>query len=121
MTFKAIQIYSNGQTVSWIDVPAPGSTEEPEHPAPTLKLAAAGGTGTAPATNSTAAPAPAAAPSSDSAGGGASKDSVTGAYVVGGIGLVAGLAALALAVSGRRRRATVDRSPEHVSTSTGAH
>ena len=113
MTFKAIQVYSNGQTVSWIDEPAAGSTEEPDHPAPTLKLAAAG----TPAANDTAAPPPAAAAGDD----GASKGSVTGAYVVGGIGLVAGLAALALAITGRRRRSTVERSPEHVSASTGAH
>jgi len=115
MTFKAIQVYSNGQTVSWIDVPASGSTEEPEHPAPTLKLAAAG----APAAGGTTAPAP--APAAAASGDDASKGSVTGAYVVGGIGLVAGLAALALALTGRRRRATVEGSPEHVSTSTGAH
>jgi uncharacterized protein YcnI len=112
MTFKAIQVYSNGQTVSWIEEPAAGSNQEPEHPAPTLKLAAAG----AP-TTSIAAPAPAAASSDD----GASKGSVTGAYVVGGIGLVAGLAALTLAATGRRRRSTVDRSAERVSTPTGAH
>ena len=49
-----------------------------------------------------------------------SKGSVTGAYVVGGIGLVAGLAALALAATGRRRRTTVDRNREPASTSTGA-
>jgi periplasmic copper chaperone A len=110
MTFKAIQVYSNGETVSWIEVPAAGSSDEPEHPAPTLKLAA--GSAAAPA-----APAPAAsAPSSDDA----SKGSVTGAYVVGGIGLVAGLAALALAATGRRRRATVDGKRQPVSTSTGA-
>ena len=115
MTFKAIQVYSNGQTVSWIDVPAAGSTEEPEHPAPTLKLAAAG----APATGSSTAPSP--APAAAASGDDASKGSVTGAYVVGGIGLVAGLAALALALTGRRRRATVEGSPKHVSASTGAH
>jgi uncharacterized protein YcnI len=117
MTFKAVQAYSNGQTVSWIDVPASGSTEDSEHPAPTLKLAAAG----APAAGRTTAPAPAPAPAAAASGDGASKGSVTGAYVVGGIGLVAGLAALALALTGRRRRATVEGSPEHVSTSTGAH
>ena len=114
MTFKAIQTYSNGQIVSWIDVPAAGSTEEPEHPAPTLELAPAGA-----ATANTTAPAPAAAAPGDS---GASKGSVTGAYVIGGIGLVAGLAALALALSGRRRRSTVEgKSPKHDFTSTGAH
>jgi uncharacterized protein len=39
VTFRAIQVYSDGSQVHWIDVPAPGSTAEPEHPAPTLKLA----------------------------------------------------------------------------------
>ena len=99
--------------MSWIEVPAAGGSDEPDHPAPTLKLAAAG----APAASNTAAPTPAAAAGDDGAG----KGSVTGAYVVGGIGLVAGLAALALAITGRRRRSTVERSPKHVSASTGAH
>ena len=105
MTFKALQTYSNGETVSWIDVPAAGSSDEPEHPAPTLKLASASDTGaTAPTTNT-------AAPASTSGNG-----SVTGAYVVGGIGLVAGLAALGVAVSGRRRRTAAEQNPERVSS-----
>jgi uncharacterized protein YcnI len=107
MTFKALQTYSSGETVSWIELPAAGSSEEPEHPAPTLKLAPAGGAATAPATNAAAAPA---AASDEGAGGG----SVTGAYVVGGIGLVAGLAALGVAVSGRRRRTAAEQSPQRV-------
>ena len=110
MTFKALQTYSNGETVSWIDLPAAGSSDEPEHPAPTLKLAPAGGAATAPATNAAAAPA---AASDEGAGGG----SVTGAYVVGGIGLVAGLAALGVAVSGRRRRTAAEQSPQRVGSS----
>lgn len=110
MIFKAIQTYSDGKVVSWIEEPAAGAAE-PDHPAPTLKLAAAASTGGTGATVSTA---PAAG---DDA---ASKGSVTGAYVVGGIGLVAGLAALALAATGRRRRATVDGTRQPVSTSTGA-
>jgi uncharacterized protein YcnI len=109
MTFKALQTYSDGQIVSWIEQPAAGSTEEPEHPAPTLKLAPAAETG--PSAPSTSAAAPAAT-SSDDAGSG----SVTGAYVVGGIGLVAGLAALGVAVSGRRRRSTAEQSPERVTS-----
>jgi uncharacterized protein len=40
LTFKAIQTYSDGKVVSWIEVPAPGSTSQPEHPAPVLTLAA---------------------------------------------------------------------------------
>ena len=38
-TFKAMQIYSDGSQVHRTDVPAPGSTAEREHPAPTLVVA----------------------------------------------------------------------------------
>ena len=110
MTFKAIQTYSDGQIVSWIETPAAGSSDEPEHPAPTLKLAPAGGTAAAPTTGTAAAPA--AATGDD----GASSGSVTGAYVVGGIGLVAGLAALGVAVSGRRRHTAVEQAPDRVTS-----
>jgi uncharacterized protein YcnI len=37
MVFKAIQTYSNGEVVRWIEQAAPG-TAEPEHPAPVLRL-----------------------------------------------------------------------------------
>jgi uncharacterized protein YcnI len=37
LTFKAIQTYSNGDVVSWIQQTVKGAPE-PEHPAPTLKL-----------------------------------------------------------------------------------
>jgi periplasmic copper chaperone A len=105
MTFKALQSYSDGSVVSWIEVPAAGSSDEPEHPAPTLKLTAAGAaTGTTPVVTTTAA----------GAGDDASKGSVTGAYVVGGVGLLAGLAALGLAVTGRRRRTAADDARESV-------
>jgi uncharacterized protein YcnI len=40
LTFKAIQTYSNGQVVNWIEQTVKGAPE-PEHPAPTLKLTAA--------------------------------------------------------------------------------
>ena len=110
MTFKAIQTYSDGQIVSWIETPAAGSSDEPEHPAPTLKLAPAGGTAAAPTTGTAAAPA--AATGDD----GASSGSVTGAYVVGGIGLAAGLAALGVAVSGRRRHTAVEQAPDRVTS-----
>jgi uncharacterized protein len=40
LEFKAIQTYSNGDVVRWIDE-TPASGEEPEHPAPTLQLVAA--------------------------------------------------------------------------------
>jgi uncharacterized protein len=44
LTFKAIQLYSDKSQVAWTDVAAPGSTEEPDHPAPVLDLGAAAAT-----------------------------------------------------------------------------
>jgi hypothetical protein len=41
MEFKALQTYSNGDIVRWIDPSTPGQAE-PEHPAPVLTLAPAG-------------------------------------------------------------------------------
>src|SRR6185312_14692693 len=47
--FKALQTYSDGTVVRWIDEPVAGGAE-PEHPAPVLKLAPAAAAGsTAPA------------------------------------------------------------------------
>lgn len=43
MTFKALQTYSDGSVVRWIDVAAPGQPE-PEHPAPVLTITSAPGT-----------------------------------------------------------------------------
>ncbi|WP_194914348.1 YcnI family copper-binding membrane protein [Catenulispora rubra] len=40
LTFKALQTYSNGDVVRWIDVRQPGQPE-PDHPAPVLTLTAA--------------------------------------------------------------------------------
>ncbi|HLF40956.1 MAG TPA: YcnI family protein [Acidimicrobiia bacterium] len=42
MVFKAVQTYENGEVVRWIEEAAEDA-EEPEHPAPVLKLLAAGG------------------------------------------------------------------------------
>jgi uncharacterized protein YcnI len=42
LTLPAIQTYSDGTVVRWIETSAPGSTTEPEHPAPVVTLAAAG-------------------------------------------------------------------------------
>ena len=38
LTFKAIQSYTDGSTVSWTDVEAPGSHADLAHPAPVLDL-----------------------------------------------------------------------------------
>nr|WP_203966043.1 YcnI family protein [Actinocatenispora thailandica] len=83
LTFKALQTYSDGKVVRWIQTGS-GDTE-PENPAPVLTLAATGAP-SAPAATSTKA---AAAGASDGPGSGT-------ALTVGVIGLVAGLAGLAL-------------------------
>lgn len=82
VAFKVIQGYSDGSQVNWTEVPAPGSTVEPEHPAPTLTLAAASG------------PADAASSSGTS--------SNTGPWVLAGIAL--GVAVLSLAYTGYATR-----------------
>ena len=85
LTFKAIQSYSDGSAVSWIEQAAPGSSAEPEHPAPVLQLAAAsssaaGGSGSTAASHSA---------SSDSG-------KATTGIVLGIIGIVLGGGALVL-------------------------
>jgi uncharacterized protein YcnI len=46
LAFKALQTYSDGQVVRWIEEAAPG-TSEPEHPAPVLKITPEGASGSA--------------------------------------------------------------------------
>ncbi|MEU7045787.1 YcnI family protein [Streptomyces varsoviensis] len=101
IVFKALQTYSDNDVVRWIDASTPGG-EEPEHPAPALKLTAAAadkGGGDAKNdrsdTNATA--------SSKSAAGG----SDTTARVLGIVGIVVGVLGVAFAVlTGRRRSRT---------------
>ena len=98
LTFKAIQTYSDGSVVRWIETPAPGSTAEPEHPAPVLQLAGS----TAAAASSPTAAVTAQASSAHSDG-----DSNTGPVVLSIIALVIAAAALGLAVVSRAKgRAT---------------
>jgi uncharacterized protein YcnI len=59
LVFKAIQSYSDGTVVSWIDVPN-RAVPDPAHPAPTITLTASN-------THATAAPAPTQASSSPAA------------------------------------------------------
>nr|WP_246278511.1 YcnI family protein [Phytohabitans rumicis] len=95
IVFKALQTYSNGEIVRWIDEPAAAGGEEPEHPAPVLKLTKA-----AAATSTTQANANVNLASSDTVtdGGG------DGWFAVAGIaGLVAGLAGLVFGVLAWRR------------------
>src|ERR1700722_8997965 len=63
LVFKAIQTYSDGTVVSWIQVPS-RAVPDPEHPAPIISLTSGGGAASTTAT--TAAVAAAAAPTSTS-------------------------------------------------------
>jgi uncharacterized protein YcnI len=104
LTFKTLQTYSDGKVVRWIEEPAGG--EEPENPAPSLKLTAgAGGAGSTASTGGAA---------STSKGGGdsTSKAAATSDSTARGLGIaglvvgVLGLAAAGFAVvRGRRGRA----------------
>ncbi len=83
LTFPAIQTYSSGEEVPWIETAGGGA--EPEHPAPSVQLVAA---------DSAATPA-AVTPTDDSD---SSSDTLAiVALIVGGVGLVAAIAALVLA------------------------
>lgn len=95
LSFPSIQTYSSGEVVRWID-PVVEGQEEPEHPAPTLKLID-------PAPESgTAAPADAENGGEDTAtlpvGDTASQDDVDSANTLATIGLVVGVLGLAVAV-----------------------
>jgi periplasmic copper chaperone A len=93
MVFKALQTYSDGNVVRWIEEPPANGGEEPQSPAPVLKLVPAAATASAAGT-----PAAQPAPEADEDGS---------ALAVGIAGLVAGLAGLGLAAAAfaRTRRA----------------
>jgi len=106
LSFPALQTYSDGEEVAWIEETPPGG-EEPERPAPVLELASAPADGEEDATDTTA---PA---TGDTGDGGATAAAVTDAQddadsaralgivgiVVGAVGLLVALGAL---VAGRR-------------------
>lgn len=112
MVFKALQFYSDGTTVRWIDEPTTDGTE-PESPAPVLKLAAAPG--------APAADAPAAGPAPTVAAEDSGSDSSNGLAVAG---LVAGLLALVLALlallRATRKPASTTAATSETKTSTPA-
>jgi uncharacterized protein YcnI len=88
VTFKAVQTYSDGTIVRWID-PTVAGQPEPEHPAPVLKLSAdPSGAATQAGTTSTTVSATKTDTSSATA---------TTALVVGIVGLVVGLVGVGLA------------------------
>jgi len=99
MIFKALQTYSDGDIVRWIDEPTTDGTE-PDHPAPVLKLTAA----TAPT-----AAAPAAAPADTTPAAASSKSDGPDAFGIAGF--VAGLLALILALLAFQRAARKPADP----------
>ncbi|MFI7211896.1 YcnI family protein [Micromonospora maritima] len=82
MVFKVLQTYSDGNVSRWIEEPTPGA-EEPENPAPVLRLAAAA----SPSAN---------VPAVATAGDDDDDDDSGAGTALGVAGLVAGLAGLVL-------------------------
>jgi len=108
LVFKALQTYSDGNVVRWIDVPQAGQPE-PDHPAPVLHLTAAGATGATGGATSPAAPSSspsvavtaAASPDSDK-----SSSSDTAARALGIAGLGVGVLGFGTALVALRRKNT---------------
>ena len=98
LTFKAVQTYSDGQVVRWIEQSAPG-TAEPDHPAPMVTVTAGTSVPPAPATTPASASAQTAAPSSATGSSAALPVAVAGLVVA-----VAALAVGGVAVARARRR-----------------
>ena len=91
VVFKALQTYSNGQTVRWIDPETPGQPE-PEHPTPILQL-------TNPNASSGTAPPSTAATAASSTNDDTARGIAIAALIVGVIALL-GIATIMM----RRRR-----------------
>ncbi|MFJ7413105.1 YcnI family protein [Streptomyces sp. NPDC098077] len=110
LVFKAIQTYDNKEVVRWIEEPTAGG-EEPDSPAPVLKLTAAAEDGHGGAADDAkktddhkAADTEASAKESSTAASSSSSD--TTARTLGIIGIVIGIAGIAFGVlAGRRRSA----------------
>lgn len=104
LTFPAIQTYSDHSVVRWTEVPAPGNTVEPDHPAPVLTLAAeAGDAGKATASSASG------QVTVTKAKDAASKSSVRTAIGIAIVGVLLGLAGLSLAAASRRHRPSARR------------
>ncbi|GAA3451282.1 YcnI family protein [Dactylosporangium matsuzakiense] len=95
IVFKALQTYSSGEVVRWIDEPAAGA--EAEHPAPVLKLSKK--------TDTAAGATTSAAPTATATGSATSSSSSSDGTAIGlGIaGLVLGLAGLVMGILAYRR------------------
>jgi uncharacterized protein YcnI len=101
LVFKALQTYSNGEVVRWIETPQPGG-EEPEYPAPVLMLsksATTSGEASGDQDSSSTSVTPAATEHTGPDGF---------ARLLGGCGLALGAASLAIGLVARRN----DAQPE---------
>ena len=98
LTFKAIQLYSDGSQVDWTQVEAPGSTADLDNPAPVLTLATA--SDSSDGSSATASPSAAAAAEQPSAPAKSSSNTVP--VVLGVIALLIALVALGVAVRPRK-------------------
>ncbi|MFD4875432.1 YcnI family protein [Streptomyces sp. NPDC058420] len=104
LVFKALQTYSDKEVVRWIEVQKDGE-EEPENPAPTLKLTSAAASGaTAEDASETSKKTETTAADSTSSSSGSSD---TTARVLGVVGIAVGAAGVAYGVLAGRRRTTV--------------
>jgi len=117
VTVKAIQTYSNGDVVRWIDPPAATGQPAPAHPAPTLDLPPAPADNTSGATATTTAPSGSSSSQSVKAvslTGVAKTSDVNNATTVAVIALVIGVIALIVAIVAffvHRRTTTPPPSP----------
>ncbi|OIJ64764.1 YcnI family protein [Streptomyces mangrovisoli] len=105
LTFKALQTYSDGKTVRWIEQAQSGD-DEPENPAPVVKLTAKGAGGSESGEQSPAASTATASAAKSSASGDSASDSTArglgiAGLVVGVLGLAAAAFALVRARSAR--------------------
>jgi uncharacterized protein YcnI len=113
LTFPAIQTYSDNTVVKWVQVEAPGSTADLDHPAPVLTLAAASGDSSGTAASGTGASSGTAAsgtgasvagaPIAVTVTGKASSHSVTIAIIIAAIGVLLGATGLAVGLSARAK------------------
>ncbi|MFD3512621.1 YcnI family protein [Streptomyces sp. NPDC058657] len=109
LVLKAIQSYDNKEVVRWIETPKEGA-EEPQNPAPVLKLTAPAGDGHGAAKDTAAKDKPAGADGKAASDQGtktvaAADSSDTTARVLAVVGIIVGVAGVAFGVLAGRRRA----------------
>lgn len=104
LVFKALQTYSEGEVVRWIEE-TPEGGEEPEHPAPVLALTAGSADAHGAAADDKSGETAHAKETTASSDGAGSSTSDSTARVLGVVGIVIGVAGVAFGVLAGRRRA----------------